>query len=245
MRKSLISICALILVQQSLLISAAKADTVPFPPRNNGVVFAGGDIREKSYYGYLGGVYALTGQLGDCGWLIRAQIGHGEYDYRDDGDKVDGNVTRAELQVGYEFVARGHVLSLFVGPDYQRNKTNPDDVVNDSKGSQVGAKFGLEYNSGWNDVFNVEFDGDISTANVAYRARLRPGWLVTDCFRIGPEVKALGSNSYNDYRVGGFMRAQYQVMSLTVSAGYSDSKGDNADGHVKSAYGALALGVVF
>jgi len=215
---------------------------------DRGVAFVGGDIREKSKYSYLGTVFALDHPLGGHGWIGRAVVGYGQFDYSSTGvpgGKVDGSVTNFDVGVGYEFtVDKKHHASLHVGPDYQRIDSDPVDVKNKSRGSTYGVRFGAEALTDPEAMFGLELDASVSTANRTYYGRGRVGYKI-NMIHVGPEINFLGSKSYREQRYGAFLSANFDRWSLGINTGYSTSKGRTATKRIKSAYIGLTVGLVY
>jgi len=231
----------------SLTTTSVLADAAPDGDNDNGVVFAGIGGRANLLYGYGGTVFSVDGHdLGSSGWLVKAILGYGEYKYTKSSAQkgyVDGKVTNAEIELGYEVrTAEAHLFSVFVGPDYQRNKISPKDPSNRSSGEKWGAQIGFEFITDPSKFFNTEFDGSVSTVNRHYHTRLRPG-LQWGRARLGPEVMFSGSRSYNEQQGGLFVTLHFDGWSASLNGGISSHKGAsgkrNTDPYVACAFGLI------
>ncbi len=241
---------ASLLLTTSLTATAALADAAPDGQNDLGVVFVGGEGRANLLYGYIGTVISIDRHdLGSDGWLVKAVAGYGEYKYSkasaiDGKGHLHGKVTNAEIEIGYEWKYNQHLLSVFLGPDYQRNTTNHHDPGNLSRGTKWGGQAGFEFITDPSQFFNAEFDSSYSTANRHFHVRLRPGFKFWDRVRFGPEVSFSGSRSYNEQHVGGFVTVLMDGWSASIHGGNAWHKGFRARRN-NDAYVGFSLGLMY
>ena len=240
-------ILASLLITSSLTTTSVLADAAPDGSNDLGVAFAGIEGRANLRYGYAGTVISVDGHdLGSSGWIVKAIVGYGEYKYNQSSAKkgyVDGKITNAEIELGHEFrTGDGHLFSVLVGPDYQRNKLSPKDATNKSGGDKWGAQIGFEFITDPSKFLNVEFDASVSTANRNYNTRLRPG-VKWGMVRLGPEASFSGSRSHNEQRGGLFATAQFDGWSASLHGGLSSHRGSNGgrntDPYIGGSFGLM------
>lgn len=240
---------ASLLLTTSLITTAALADAAPDGQNDNGVAFVGGEGRANLLYGYLGTVFSLDKHdLGSDGFLIKTVVGYGEYKYAKKtavAGHLHGKVTNAEIEVGYEWTYDQHLISVFIGPDYQRNTTDHFDPSNRSRGTKWGGQVGFEFITDPSKFFNAEFDTSYSTANHHYHVRFRPGVKVWDGrVRLGPEGSFSGSNSYKEQHLGGFITVHFDGWSASLHGGNAWYKGHNGKRH-SDPYVGFSLGMMY
>lgn len=211
-------------------------------------IFAGTSLTEDSHYTYIGGITALNSDLDKDGFLARALIGAGGYDYsRSPAPSIDGDITSGDLMVGYQkFLAQNALtasrLTFLVGIDYQNHDLSPNDPANDVNGSETGLKGQIESQFKPSASTQLDIAGSYSTAYDTYWIRTQFGCDALGV-NIGPELTFLGNEAFDQQRYGAFVNKITLVNSLDlgISAGYSDSsrRGDNG------LYGEVGLSYSF
>ena len=223
-----------------LASSAAHADS--------NLVFAGASATQDSYYTYLGGVHALSGDLGKDGFLLRASGAWGQFTYdRPSASDVDGDVAAGDLMIGYQkFIAAGDLLqgarlTLYVGGDYQNDHLSPKDYANPVRGSEFGLKGQAEASVNLLSSVSLDLSGSYSGAYNSYWSKGQLGYDISG-IKFGPEVAFMGSESYDQQRLGAFVKdIPLGMVKLGASAGYADSARRGKDG----AYGEVGLSTTF
>ncbi len=206
-------------------------------------VFTGVSFTEDSYYSYLGGVTALNGDLHRDGVLLRASGAWGEYSYSRTGNTdVDGDITAGDLMIGYHAFMGKNCATLFVGGDYQNHDLSPNDTLNRVNGSELGLKAQAEVSLSVTDNVGLDLIGSYSGAYNTYWSRAQLGYNLGNV-TVGPEVAALGSESYDQQRYGVFVKdIAIGSAKLGASAGYVNSERRAAD---DGAYGEVGLSFAF
>jgi opacity protein-like surface antigen len=168
------------------------------------ILFSGRDLWLNGVFLYGGLLWSPDG-LDSPGFTLKALISGGLYRY-DAGDlggaRVDGSQISAALMPGWRFKQGPAELKIFLGPEIQRNRLNPDDPGNHLSGDKAGARFAVEV---WNEPTPqtmAALDASLSTIATDYSARAAFGWRVLDEFYAGPETQVYGGDGYRQWRLG-------------------------------------------
>ena len=235
-----------ILLPLFLGTGAMAADYEPpqTPSAETAALFFGGDIRQRSYFGYAGFVFAPFGDLSQDGFLLRGVVGGGEYEYDNagvPGGEVDGDHVTFDGMLGYQMFFDTVRASVFAGVNVQDHDFSPNDPGNSTRGTEVGFSAVGHLETVASSPFYADLQGSYSTANDTYWARGRVG-LRWEQFVIGPEGLVSGNDEYDAQRIGGFVMMYLDMFTFSVSGGYADVDGSQGD---DSAYGAFSVGVAF
>lgn len=210
------------------------------------VVFGGGEWLADSYYAYLGGIAALSGDMAQDGWLARVDLGYGGYDYDNilvPGGDVDGDFFNVDLMAGYQHFYSNGVIYAYLGGLYTDHDLSPNDATNPVDGSEFGVKGQIELLHSFTDRVGLDLAGYLTSAYDGYWLRLRPGYDVTGTgVYVGPEVTVLGGENFDQQRAGLFVNgAKLGPLMVGASAGYNwqSRRGDN------SAYGTVNFSKTF
>ena len=211
-------------------------------------IFAGTSLAEGSNYTYIGGVTALNSNLDKDGFLARALVGVGGYDYsRAPSSDVNGRIVAGDVMLGYQtFLAKNPLtatrLTFYVGVDHQDQHLSPYDPASNVRGPETGVKGQIEAAFQPTTHTNLNVLGSYSSAYDTY-------WLKTQygCnelgVNIGPEVVLLGNKAFDQQRYGAFVNEIPLASSLSagISGGYSNSARRGEDG----LYGEVGLAYSF
>lgn len=197
------------------------------------VTTSGGEVTNGAWEGYSGAYFAFNRDFSRDGWIGRIYGAAGRYDdeLRDGPDylTVDGDYWNGDVMFGYLWVRGGIDFTVLLGADYQDRKavvvsSNPlfsGREQEDEFGFKVAAD--LETNGEGNSPLYLSLGGSYSTAFETYYALGRIGYNF-DRFTFGPEVWALGDDSGDAQRLGGFLKLDHEIgtvaSKITVSGGY-------------------------
>ena len=218
------------------------------------VSFSGSDWSSDASYFYSGALYALNRDLGRDGIVLRGFAGVPMFEYDADvqGGIVDGDGVQADIMVGYMW-HREHVTFIgYVGVDYQDYDLTPDDPFSKVNGSEVGFKTAADLTSAYDSPLYFNLHGSYSTAFNTYWTRGRAGYNAGR-FVVGPEVIAMGSDSFDAQRVGGFATLRFELSPAVTSelTGYVGHQfTDEDDSHESTrggegTYGGVGFSLVF
>lgn len=224
--------------------SAFAADVDPQMSAHGGptvALFAGADVRQRSWYTYGGFVFAPFGDLTQDGFLVRGIIGGGEYEYDIATGEIDGEHINLEGMLGYQMFLDLVRLGVYAGVNVQDHDHSPNDPGNSTAGTEVGFTASGEIETLDAAPFYANVSGTVSTANDTYWTRGRIG-MRFDQFVIGPEGSLAGNDEYDSARIGGFIMTTLGTINISVSAGYADVDGTQGD---DSAYGTIGIGTAF
>lgn len=215
----------------------------PLPPAAPApTVSIGGSVdgtSRSSIAGALIGKIAPFSSLAESGPRVRASVVIGKYAY-DASDlvtyvpvgaafipttsgygRVHGTLEDGSFMVGYEIVTSRGGVAAYVGLDVMNHSLSPFDPGNRVRGTNVGAKVGVEAFTRPTDATMLSVIAYYSTVYNSYYARLKAGVELADYVYIGPEALALGDDYFSQGRVGahvtGLRLGQLQV---GVSSGY-------------------------
>jgi hypothetical protein len=222
-------------------LSALLAFAGPAQADTSGV-WTGVDVGPSSYYVYLGGLTALSGQdvNAQSGWLARADVGYGNYDYDTTGvagGNVDADVKAASAMVGYRHFFTKGSLTVYLGGNYANHDQSPRDAANSVEGSKGGVKGALELQADLAEKVSLDIGGHYSTAFQSYWTRATVGYNFGPV-TVGPEVRLLGNEEFHQFRAGVAASAiDLGFANGMVYAGYAESSSRGDDG----AYGGIGL----
>ncbi|KAB2849432.1 MAG: cellulose biosynthesis protein BcsS [Hyphomicrobiaceae bacterium] len=196
-----------LLTAAALGLSAPNASAGEAP--SSIVLFSGVDAAPDVIYAYQGIVIALNKDLGRDGFLLKLYSSYVGYEYDTSavpGGVVDGDGWQGDVMLGYKKGFNHSYAAIFAGVDVQNHRLTPDDPANPVRGTEVGFKIGLDYETLMGLPFYFGANGIYSTAFNTYWARVRAGLPVGHNIIIGPEALALGNDGFDAQRLGGFLR---------------------------------------
>lgn len=211
------------------------------------ILFTGVDVREQSYYGYVGAIHAFNRNLGLDGFMLRTIGFYNEYDYASAavaGGHVDAEMTAFDLVLGYQRYFQGFVGRAYVGLDYERHDLSPDNLLDSNRGGDFGVKIRGELETFYASPFHASLLSSYGSAKERYWVRGRAGYNFQGII-LGPEVVATGNPETDEQRIGAFATLRDPALvpvEVSASAGYSDTD-DNRGG--ASAYGTFEISVAF
>lgn len=256
------ALAGLALSMGSAAANGLKDGYAPVQDTKAWVLFSGFDAVEDASYSFQGVIYSFNRDISRDGFVLRVYGSHVDYEYQTvavPGGVVDGDGWQGDVMIGYK-VSRGHWWAAgYLGVDYQDHDLTPNDPFNPVNGSEVGFKVAADVATlrhGTPLYFGLS--GQYSTAFDSYWARARVG-LNHDRFTFGPEAIALGSDSFDAHRLGGFVTFDLNLsprmpIEVTLSAGYQflDDNGGGGGGNFgtgsgggEGVYGGIVFVTVF
>jgi hypothetical protein len=112
-------------------------------------------------------------------------------------------------------------LKLFAGIEIDSQVIAPRDPNNAVQGTEFGLRLQAE---GWYDIsqrFYLSADASYGTAFQAYCVLARLGYRARPKLSLGIEGGALGNEEYDAGRGGGFVRAHFRDVEVTLSGGFT------------------------
>lgn len=197
------------------------------------VTTSGGEVTNGAWEGYSGAYFSFNRDFSRDGWIGRIYGAGGRYDYEfNDGPDyvtVDGTYWNADVMFGYLWVRGGLDFAVLLGGDFQERRAVAVSTDPFFSGREREDEFGfkvaadLETNGEDNSPIYVSLGGSYSTAFDTYYALGRVGYNF-DGFTLGPEAWAMGDDSGDAQRVGGFLMFDREIGTvysrITVSGGY-------------------------
>ena len=180
----------------------SKADQID---SDSSVLFAGIDWRDKANFSYIGLTQHYNGDILSDGFLIRAMVGHSNYEYSTEFDpRIDATANSLELMLGYQKVMDNYLARGFLGLEYEDHELSPDNTFDENRGSDIGAKVRVELETDFASPNYASLFASYGTAKNRYWARIRGGYDFSG-YVIGPEAITLGDQEYSERRLGLFM----------------------------------------
>ncbi len=240
---------ALSMPAQAADLGGSKGDYTPYVDSNGDVVYSvvtvsGGEITNGAWESYTGAYFSFNRDFNRDGFFGRIYGSYGSYEdstrgFLDEDPpvpgrlRVDGDYWTGDLMLGYMWVRGGLDIAVMFGGEYQKRKATaiffPDGEVLGIGGratdNEWGFKVGASIETNGNDNRPIYFalEGTYSTAFESYYALGRLGYDFGR-FTFGPEVWALGDDSGDAQRVGGFLKVDIPFgttySTLIGSAGY-------------------------
>ncbi len=219
------------------------------------VSYSGSGWSKDSSYFYSGVLFALNGDLGKDGFLLRGFAGVPMYEYDSasaPGGVVDGDGLQGDLMIGYMWHREHMTFSGYVGVEYQDYDLTPNDPTADINGSEVGFKVAADLSSAYASPFYFNLHGSYSTAFDSYWTRARIGYN-SGRFVIGPEVIAMGNEGFEARRLGGFATVRFELTpaltsEVSVNVGHQfvdEDKGHSSTQGGDGTYAGIGLSLVF
>jgi opacity protein-like surface antigen len=187
----------------------------------------GGITYTKPYSLY--GDFAMLwgpGGLDNSGFRVRLATVDGAYSFlqfTNFGPRIYGNSEEGVGEIGYEFVQGSTSLLLMTGVNYLTSSSSmPQNPSNPVPGTAFGSKSLIELYSTPTDKTMVEAEGNYATTFGEYYEQFKTGYAALGPeIYIGPEAIFLGSQTYNQYRLGGFVSGiKIGKFELGFSGGY-------------------------
>lgn len=224
-------------------IAPRIAPVVPPIKTYSTVLFGGFDDRTHSYYGYVGGIHALNGNIAADGFLVRGFVLYNPYDYQSTavaGGVVDGKMTAFNAMVGFQKNIQNLVARFYFGVDYENHRLSPDNPFDRNDGTHWGAHLRGELETQYLSPVYGSLLADYGSGTDRWWLRGRAGYNFSG-FIIGPEGVVTGNWVTHEQRVGAFVTIRSPKLvpfELSISGGYSHTDPTRGGG---SAYGTLEL----
>jgi outer membrane immunogenic protein len=205
--------------------SSGALNVLPAIPTGTSPVYAWSGLNTNNSYigGFVGGIFALNGNLNSEGWLFRAEGAGGNYDW----NTATLPSTRIEtyngaLMLGYKKQIGQGWLSVYGGGAFETHN-NPDvPAPTTLQGTKGGAKGLIEYWGPLGPKWEVYSSFSYATPFSVTNAYGRVGYKWNDKVTIGPETGYFGNDAYRDWRAGGFISFKTSFGEIAFSGGYRD-----------------------
>ena len=172
------------------------------------MLFSGRDIWRSGAFAYGGFMFA-PGGFDQDGILLKIMLSGGLYRYNAQnlgGAQVTGVEWLTQVLPGWSIKRGDAELKIFMGPEIQTHRLQPDDPANRLRGRSFGLRFASEI---WYEpTAETMIAADVSLSSIATSnsARAAYGWRVLDemlgGIYIGPEIQYFGSSGYQHGRLG-------------------------------------------
>jgi hypothetical protein len=263
---------ALSMPAQAADLGGSKGGYSPYVDANGDVVYSlvtvsGGEITNGAWESYSGAYFSFNRDFNRDGFFGRIYGSYGSYEdstaFTFEGDPgrlhVDGDYWTGDLMLGYMWVRGGMDISLMLGAEYQERKSTVMGFVAGlpvgfgfrDKDHEWGLKVGASIETNGNDNRPIYFalEGTYSTAFESYYALGRLGYDFGR-FTFGPEVWALGDDSGDAQRVGGFLKVEIPFgttySTIIGSGGYQfANEGIAGEFGAEGAYATVELRTAF
>jgi len=200
------------------------------PEQPTFLLFSGADLWRNS--GFLhGGLLWSPNGIDLPGFTLKLLSGAGVYRYHSGslGTEVTARQVTAFALPGWRFTYERLQVTAFAGLDVQEHQLTPDDLASRLRGRLIGVRSGFDL---WYEPAPdtmLAADASVSTIGRSFSARLASGWRFFDALYLGPELHALGSDNYRQFRAGihatGLRTGAIEWAASTGWAGDSDRRG--------------------
>lgn len=230
----------------TLLVSGISIFSQSASAANSNLLFGGYSFGEDNSYTYFGGAKALNGDLEKDGALLRVGGGYGQYNYATPeasfGNNVRGEVSSADLMLGYNRHFTQGAVTLFAGGNYDNYKLNRGDNSNRVTGGKPGGKVQLEaLFEPIKQISIINISNYTSVFN-AYWSQTVIGYNFVN-LTFGPEITFLGNRVFNQQKFGGrISNIKLGIVNLYISGGFLKSSGLAGD---EGAYTAIGFASKF
>jgi hypothetical protein len=211
-------------------VRTAPAQSGIEPEQPTSLLFSGADLWRNSGFLHGGLLWSPEG-LDRPGFTLKLLSGAGVYRFHSGalGTEVVARQFTAFALPGWRFIYESLQVTAFAGLDVQEHQLTPDDVASRLRGRLVGLRSGFDL---WYEpVSNAMLAADASASTVgrSFSARVAAGWRLLDTLYLGPELHALGSDNYRQFRAGihatGFRTGPVEWAASTGWAADSDRRG--------------------
>jgi hypothetical protein len=170
-------------------------------PTDRFLWFGGVDGWRNGGFGHGGLLWSPDG-LDRAGFVAKFLVGGGSYRYLNGATDTTGTVVLFDAMPGWRFKRDNLEVTVFAGLDLQSHRLNPDDINNRSRGGHAGLRVGTDV--WWEPTATTmaSLGASLTTIGDGYWSRLAYGWRVFDRVYLGPELHALGDDTYRQWRVG-------------------------------------------
>jgi Cellulose biosynthesis protein BcsS len=167
------------------------------------LLFSGTDFWRNGAFVH-GGLMWSPGGLDQEGFTLKLLIGGGTYRYDSGllGTEVIGRQYFGSAMAGWRVKADRFEATIFIGPDLQDHKLDPDDPGGRLRGRYFGLRVGLDV---WYEPwpgFMAALNGSAAAPTSDFSARAAVGIRLFDRVFVGPEGQVLGCADYRQYRAG-------------------------------------------
>jgi Cellulose biosynthesis protein BcsS len=218
----------------AVIVACGLTDGVRAQDNNNGnetqsaTTFSEIEVTRGAYFAYTEAYVALDGDWSRPGWLMRATIGAGQYNYANQnvpGGRVDAVLISGDLMIGYQgSLGEAADWNALIGVDVEDNELDPNDPSNPVRGARAGFKIAGEIEAQEQHTFYYHLEGEYTTAYQTYWSRVRIGHNFGTLV-LGPEGVFLGDETYDAQRIGGFIKFPFRLSKqlkpdIVVAGGY-------------------------
>jgi hypothetical protein len=221
------------------------------------VWYGGYDAVKGARYVYDGLLVALNGDIGKDGFAVQVYGARTDFDQ----NPGEGRAYQAHVMLGYLFnIGQIGAGNVFVGPDWQNVRLDPNDPTAKVNGTEFGARVSAALTTAEKSPLYANLMGTYSTAFNSYWSRLRVGARY-DRITFGPEFIAVGNASFDAQRLGGFVTFKLPIIpqhstELTLAIGHqfvrdsgngpgTGGNGTAGTGGDAGTYGSIGLSVTF
>jgi hypothetical protein len=209
--------------------------------KGNAIIWGGADFTSKSFYSYLGSVYALSGQniYSDSGFLLRTSLGYGQYKYNKIGfpnTEVSGSVRAADLMLGYKHAFDNGGVTLYLGGSIENHNLSANDAGNSVNGTHAGFAANMDAQIRPTDNITLMGMGSYASANQSYWSHFAAGYTFRSspigAVTIGPTAGIAGGKNYQQRRLGlSVSDINLGFANAFTYAGYSRDQNNSGSGY--------------
>jgi Cellulose biosynthesis protein BcsS len=170
-------------------------------PSTHYLLFSGVDLWRSGGFAHGGLLWSPHG-LAQDGFTLKLLLGGGFYRYRSGTSEVSGASQLAAVMPGWRWRYQRLEVLVYGGLDLQQHRLHPDDPGNTLRGRHAGARVGADL--WWEPSASTMASASVSLSSIgrSYWARAAYGWHLLDRCYVGPELHAMGSGSYWQFRAG-------------------------------------------
>jgi hypothetical protein len=210
--------------------SSAPAQPADAPEQPTILLFSGTDLWRHGGSVHGGLLWSPEG-LDHEGFTFKLLSGAGVYRFHSGalGTDITARQSTTFALPGWRFIHENVQVTVFAGLDVQDHRLAPDDISARLRGQLVGVRSGFDFWYEPGPTSMLAADASASTIGRSYSARLAYGWRFLESLYLGPEVHALGSDNYRQFRAGfhatGLRTGPVEWAASTGWTGDSDHRG--------------------
>jgi hypothetical protein len=207
--------------------------------------FGGFAVDDSGWFGDIGAVAAINGNLNTAGWLVRVRGGGGHYEYNRTPALVQGvDYQVGDFMLGYQWISGPTRFSFYAGANVEHHDNNDPlaTVAGTEWGFKVQGEVFTNFAPNWYGLVLATY----STAFDSYFALGKIGYNVNSFVSIGPEVVAMGNERFDAVRTGPFVAFNVTPATMIiVSGGYSWDTNSTALNDNSGGYGTVHVRSLF
>lgn len=201
------------------------------PSHPHYVLFGSLDVNKNAFLTF-GFKKALTGSLYQSGPVVLGSVGFGADTYSQFVEQNALISVKSAMLVGYQTVIPQGVISVFIGPEYERQQRLSGENTQDFMGVRVQSEAWIHPST--DTLINSTFIFGSARGDLWSRTGI--GLKMLDIVYVGPEIVTYIADDFREYRVGAHVTGfKFGDLNFRLSAGFQKAQREQGP------YGSLVV----